>query len=305
MADAKAGAATARDNKKRLGRGLQALMGDVDGARAPETKSAPMPAGPPRTLPIDALSPNAANPRQLFDEAELESLTQSVRDRGVMQPLLVRPQGERYEIVAGERRWRAAQRAGLHEVPVVIREATPSEALELAIIENVQRSDLNAIEEAAGYLQLMEDFGHKPEVVGRLVGKSRSYVANLVRLLNLPEAVQAMVRDGTLSAGHARALLSAPDPEATARMVARTGLSVRATEELVHRLTQEPKRENAKKAAPDAVETADTRALVRRLTDRLGLTVNLAHKADESGTLTIHYSSLDQLDAVCRRLGED
>lgn len=295
------GAASAKANQKRLGRGLQALIGDVDGARTPSP--APTPSGPPRTLPIDALSPNSRNPRQVFDEAELETLTDSVRERGVMQPLLVRPSGDRYEIVAGERRWRAAQRAGLHDVPVVIRETDNSEALELAIIENVQRSDLNPIEEAAGYQQLMSEFAHKPEIVARLIGKSRSHVANLVRLLNLPDVVQTMVSEGTLSAGHARALLSAPDPEATARLVARTGMSVRATEALVQRLNTVPPMRKTEAMA--AIETADTRALVRRLSDRLGLKVDLAHKADETGTLIIHYSTLDQLDAVCRQLGED
>lgn len=285
-----------RKRKERgLGRGLSALIGE---AERPQTAGA----AAPTKLPIDKLSPNPNNPRGSFHETDLEALVQSVRDRGIMQPLLVRPLGDgRYEIVAGERRWRAAQRAGLHEVPVLIREASASEALELALIENVQRTDLNPIEEAKGYRRLMHEFGHNQEALGQLIGKSRSHVANLLRLLNLPETVRDMVEDGTLSAGHARALLGAEDPETAAKMVARMALSVRATEEFVARLDDQ--RDRPKRA--QSVETPDTRALVRRLSDRLGLKVALSHKADDSGTLTIRYSSLEQLDTVCRRLGED
>ncbi|MCF3933987.1 ParB/RepB/Spo0J family partition protein [Acuticoccus sp. M5D2P5] len=292
------------DTKKRLGRGLSALLGDVPA----EGHAAPAADRDPRRLPIDALRPNPANPRRSFHDEPLDELTQSIRERGIMQPLLVRRVEDHFEIIAGERRWRAAQRAGLHEVPVLVRDVSSGEALELAIIENVQRTDLNAIEEAMGYQRLIEEFEHKQDALAKLIGKSRSHVANTLRLLNLPPSIRASVADGSLSAGHARALIGTKNPDAIAEEVIRNGLSVRATEALVSRLNrseEEQAAKAAKKAKSATVDDANTRALVRRLSSRLGLDVNLAHNTDESGVLTIRYSSLDQLEQVCRMLGEE
>lgn len=283
------------DTKKRLGRGLSALLGDL------ETKSiATENPRDVRKIAIEALVPNPYNPRVSFGDEAMEELTESIRRHGIISPILVRHVGDHYEIIAGERRWRAAQRAGLHEVPIISRAVTEGEALELAIIENVQRADLNPIEEAQGYQRLVEEFGHKQEVLAKLIGKSRSHVANTLRLLNLPASIRACVAAGDLSAGHARALLGVPNAEAVADEVIRQGLSVRATEALVARLGKgrEPKE------PPRAVDDADTRALVKRLSDRLGLTVTINHNADESGQLTIKYSNLEQLENVCRMLGE-
>ncbi|WP_420394213.1 ParB/RepB/Spo0J family partition protein [Acuticoccus sp.] len=285
------------DTKKRLGRGLSALLGDMPPPGAAPT--APTAEGrAPSRVPIASLRRSRQNPRAAFHDDALDELTQSIRDRGIVQPLLVRPSGDGYEIIAGERRWRAAQRAGLHEVPVVVRDVTDGEALELAIIENVQRADLNPVEEAAGYQRLMAEFGHRQEDLAKIIGKSRSHVANTLRLLSLPPSIRASVADGSLTAGHARALIGRADAEALADEVMRRGLSVRATEALVAH------RERPVEAAPRVVDDADTRALVRRLSARLGLAVSLSHRADEGGTLTIRYTTLDQLDAVCRMLGE-
>ena len=202
----------------------------------PVAASSPSNDRSPKGVPIEALVPNPQNPRRVFHDEPLEELTQSIRQYGVMSPLLVRPAGDRFEIIAGERRWRAAQRAGLHTVPVIVRECSPAEALELAIIENVQRTDLNAIEEASGYQRLIDEFGHKQEALAKIIGKSRSHVANTLRLLALPPSIRASVADGTLSAGHARALIGTPNPDAIADEIIRNGLSVRATEALVARL---------------------------------------------------------------------
>ena len=287
----------AADTKKRLGRGLSALLGDVDveaATPAPEQKSA-------RTAPIEALVPNPYNPRNSFHEEPLEELAASIRTHGIIEPIVVRSVQDHFEIIAGERRWRAAQKAGLHDVPVVVRNVSAGEALELAIIENVQREGLNAVEEAGGYKRLMDEFGHRQEDLAKLIGKSRSHVANTLRLLSLPPSIRASVSEGALSAGHARALIGAPDAEALADEVIRRGLSVRATEALV--AAASAKVETARQR-PVAIENADTRALAKRLSARLGLKVALSHRADEGGTLTIKYSSLDQLDEVCKRLGE-
>jgi ParB family chromosome partitioning protein len=281
------------ETKKRLGRGLSALLGDL------ETKS--VTTEPPRDVrkvAIEAIVANRYNPRVNFTDEALEELTQSVRRHGIMNPILVRPVGDHYEIIAGERRWRAAQRAGLHEVPVVTRMVTDGEALELAIIENVQRSDLNPIEEAQGYQRLVDEFGHRQEDLARLIGKSRSHVANTLRLLNLPASIRASVASGDLTAGHARALIGAPNAEMLADQVMRHGLSVRATEQLVASLAKGPA------AKPARIDDANTRALVKRLSDRLGLTVTINHNADESGQLTIRYTSVEQLESVCRMLGD-
>lgn len=282
------------DTKKRLGRGLSALLGDM-----PPPDGMPPERGPMR-VPIDRLSRNPANPRLSFHDEPLDELARSIAERGVMQPLLVRPVDGGYQIIAGERRWRAAQKAGLHEVPVVVRHVTFGEALELAIIENVQRADLNAIEEATGYQRLIDEFGHRQEDLARIIGKSRSHVANTLRLLALPASIRASVLEGALTAGHARALIGTADPDALADEVIRNGLSVRATEALVARLA----RPSPPKAELAVRNDADTRALVKRLSTRLGLAVSLSHREDEGGTLTIRYTSLDQLDAVCRMLGE-
>ena len=289
-----------QDTKKRLGRGLSALLGDTNLPSAAGTAGTLERA--PTRVPIDRLARSDKNPRFTFGDEALEELAESIKQHGVMQPLLVRPTEDgRYMIIAGERRWRAAQKAGLHEVPVVVREATEGEALELAIIENVQRSDLNPIEEAMGYHRLMEEFRHRQEDLAKIIGKSRSHVANTLRLLNLPASIRASVAEGALTAGHARALIGTANPDAVADEVIRNGLSVRATEQLVARLA---KAAEAPKPARKPKDDADTRALVNRLSTRLGLAVNLNHKDDESGTLTIKYTSLDQLDAVCRMLGE-
>ncbi|MEM0907618.1 MAG: ParB/RepB/Spo0J family partition protein [Pseudomonadota bacterium] len=288
------------DTKKRLGKGLSALLGDIEpqlAASGPERGS--------KMVAIEALTPNPNNPRASFHDEQLDELTQSIKAHGVMQPIIVRVVGDRYEIIAGERRWRAAQRAKLHEVPALVRNVSEGEALEMAIIENVQREGLNAIEEAAGYKRLMDEFGHRQQDLAKLIGKSRSHVANTLRLLSLPPSIRASVADGSLSAGHARALIGADDAEALADEIIRRGLSVRATETLVAHAAQKAEGAGEKEALKGgAVEDANTRALVRRLSRRLGLKVGLSHNADESGTLTIRYSSLDQLDNVCRLLGE-
>lgn len=288
-----------QDTKKRLGRGLSALLGDTG---LPPAAGSPIERATNR-VPIERLIRNPQNPRITFSDESLEELSQSIRDRGIMQPLLVRPTEDgQYMIIAGERRWRAAQKAGLHEVPVVVREVTEGEALELAIIENVQRADLNPIEEAMGYQRLIAEFSHRQEDLAKIIGKSRSHVANTMRLMNLPPSIRASVADGSLTAGHARALIGTADPDAIADEIIRKGLSVRATEQLVAKLAKAGQTPEPVASMPR--EDADTRALVKRLSSRLGLAVSLNHKDDESGTLTIKYSSLDQLDAVCRMLGE-
>ena len=288
------------DTKKRLGRGLSALLGDVETGRpaAPEGSERSS-----RMVPIEALVANPYNPRSSFHEEPLDELAQSIKKHGVMQPIVVRMVHDRFEIIAGERRWRAAQRAGQHHVPVMVRNVTAGEALELALIENVQREGLNPIEEASGYQRLMGEFGHRQEDLAKLIGKSRSHVANTLRLLNLPPSIRASVADGSLTAGHARALIGAPEAESLADEVIRRGLSVRATEALVASVL---KRAEAKEEArATTVVDANTRALTKRLSARLGLAVSLSHKADESGTLSIKYSSLEQLEEVCRMLGEE
>ena len=281
--------------RPRLGRGLTDLLddaADIDAARDLEGF---------RTLPIDALRPSPNNPRRSFDDAELEELSASIGERGMVQPLVARTgEGDGYEIVVGERRWRAAQRAGLHQVPVIVRQLDDQEALELAIIENVQRSDLNAIEEANGYRQLIEAFDHTQEELAQVVGKSRSHLANMLRLLKLPEGVQALLRDGRLSAGHARPLIGRDDAEPMAREIIRKGLSVRAVESLVQRDAR---------ATPGRSKTvlkdADTKAAETELSEALGLAVEIRAGRGESGELRISYRSLDQLDDVRRRLLKD
>ena len=288
--------------EKRLGRGLAALIGDVGEESTPADHGRK-----PRRAPIENLRPNPRNPRKNFTEAELDELTASIKERGVIQPIVVRAigQGDNYEIIAGERRWRAAQRAGLHEVPVAIVEATDKQSLEFAIIENVQRADLNPIEEASGYHALVEQHHYSQEEVAQIVGKSRPHVANTLRLLKLAEPVQALVRAGKLSAGHARLLVGHGNPLLLAEMAIDEGFSVRQLEEWVR---IEPGRpgdttfDNMQKKALRAAKDADTRALERRLSDALGLSVIVDHRAS-GGTLHIKYKNLDQLDGVLRKLG--
>ena len=275
-----------------LGRGLSALIGDDVAPARGDGKST-------RTLPVAFLKPNPHQPRKRFAEGELEDLSNSIREKGVLQPILVRPvkdAADSFEIVAGERRWRAAQMAKLHDVPVVVRELSDSEALELAIVENVQRADLNAIEEAAAYHDLIDRFQYTQEKLAQTVGKSRSHVANTLRLLRLPESVKVMVREGALSAGHARTLIGAEDAEARARQIVDAALNVRQAEQ---------RSSNQKKPSPNRVleKDADTAALERDLTQRLGLAVAVHHRGDKGGELRVSYKTLEQLDEIVRRLG--
>src|SRR5690554_162981 len=260
------------DKPTRLGRGLAALIGDMaalEGARVTESASGS------KKLPVEFIIANRANPRRTFDPEQLEDLTNSIREKGVMSPLLVRPSEDPniFELIAGERRWRAAQKAGLHEVPVIVREVGDKEALELAIIENVQRADLNPLEEAMGYGQLIEQFDYTQQDLAQVIGKSRSHVANTLRLLRLPEDVHGMVASGTLTAGHARTLITVEDPAALARQIVDKGLSVREAEAL----SQQRDLPRRKPVVDVEQRDADTLALERRLADALGLSVALNH----------------------------
>ena len=299
-----------KSDKKGLGRGLNALLGDAPVADEPSA-SEPRPDEPRRELPIEFLKPNASQPRRIFDEASIEELANSIKARGLLQPILVRPLGDdKYEIVAGERRWRAAQLAALHSVPVVIREFDDQTTAEIALIENVQRVDLNPIEEARGYQRLVKEYGRTQEEIANAVGKARSHIANLIRLLKLPPQVIDAVYADDIAMGHARALLAADDPIKALKVVLDKGLSVRQTEALVR--TQfspdrkdgdEPKSDNAKSTSKKkAGGDADTRALERDLSAILGLEVSIEHNKSGAGSITIDYLSLDQLDDVCRRL---
>ena len=293
-------AAMAHEERSRLGRGLAALIGDVgdESAALERTRSQ-------RRVPIEFLRPNPRNPRRYFADAELDELAASIRERGIIQPILVRTvRGavDQYEIIAGERRWRAAQRAGTHDVPVVLLEVTDREALELAIIENVQRTDLNALEEANGYQALADEFKYGQEEIAKIVGKSRSHVTNTLRLLKLPDGVQVLIRDGKLSAGHARALLGQPDPETIAQAIVAQGLNVRQVEAIAQeRATSAGK---VAKARQRGEKDANTRALEKRLSDALGLVVTIAHRG-KGGELKIRYKTLEQLDEVIRRIERD
>jgi ParB family transcriptional regulator, chromosome partitioning protein len=285
----------------RLGRGLAALIGDmapVDAPRQLDTGSGL------RRLPVEFIIASRANPRKDFDPELLEDLTNSIREKGVMQPLLVRPSSQGpdiYELIAGERRWRAAQAAGLHEVPVIIREVDDKEALELAIIENVQRADLNPLEEALGYGQLIEQFEYTQQDLAQVIGKSRSHVANTLRLLRLPSEVQGMLERGDLTAGHARTLITAEDPLSLAQRIVSAGLSVREAEAMQQKDAEVRKRPALANGTLRPEKDADTLALEKQLSDALGLSVSLDHK-DKGGRLEIRYKTLDQLDAVCTRL---
>ncbi len=290
-------AAMADEARSRLGRGLAALIGDVgdESAALERTRSQ-------RRVPIEFLRPNPRNPRRDFAEAELDELAASIRERGIIQPILartVRGAIDQYEIVAGERRWRAAQRAGLHDVPIVLLEVSDREALELAIIENVQRADLNALEEAGSYQALADEFKYAQDDIAKIVGKSRSHVANTLRLLKLPDSVQGFIRSGKISAGHARALLGQPDPEALAQAIVAQGLSVRQAEAVVQE--RAAKTGKAAPRRPRGAKSADTLALEKRLSDALGLVVTIADRG-KGGELKIRYKTHEQLDVVIRRL---
>ena len=285
-------------SRSRLGRGLAALIGEVSAEASSER-----PRGQ-RRLPTGALRPNARNPRRVFSETELDELVASVRERGIIQPIVARSMrgaNDSYEIIAGERRWRAAQRAGLHEVPVVIIEATDAEALQIAIIENVQRADLNPLEEADGYRALMDEFHNNQEDIAKIIGKSRSHVANTLRLLKLPETVKAHIHSGKLSAGHARMLIGQPNAEQLAEDIVSRGLNVRQVEALAREAGQKHGKGNGRQPHARAEKKADVVALEKRLADTLGLVVSIDDGA-RGGTLTIRYRNHDQLDDVLRRL---
>jgi ParB family transcriptional regulator, chromosome partitioning protein len=279
-----------QEPRRGLGRGLSALIGDVAAPTRGEIPKAT------RTLPVAFLRPGKFQPRKFFGEEALTELAQSVREKGVLTPILVRPLGgDAYEIVAGERRWRAAQIAKLHDVPVVVRELADAEALELAIIENVQRADLNPIEEAAAYQELLTRFNRTQEQVAGEVGKSRSHIANSVRLLKLPDSVQALLRDGKLTAGHARTLLSASDPEAAAKAIIAGQMTVREAEQR----SETKKRPTDKHRSDPNINQLET-----SISNRLGLKVQILHKGDKGGEIRVRYSSLEQLDEVARRLSK-
>jgi len=284
------------ENRRRsLGRGLSALF---ESEREVSTESPVQRAF--KTVPVELLTPGSLQPRHRFEEDELQALAASIRENGIVQPILARPKaaGEGYEIVAGERRWRAAQLAQLHEVPIVIRVLDDRQALELSLVENIQRRDLNPIEEANGYRRLIEEFGHSAEDLARHLGRSRSHVVNMLRLLTLPAPVKAMVEEGALSAGHARALLNAPRLEALARRVVARGLSVRETERLANR-AKKPAAQGRERGAGG--KSADTLALERKLGLLLGLAVKIEEQG-EGGRLVLVYKTLEQLDGLVRRL---
>lgn len=280
--------------RQKLGRGLSALLGDE---RSPFGRA--MPSRTPNQVPVGNLRPNILQPRKRFDDAALKELADSIREKGILQPILVRPiadLAEHYEIIAGERRWRAAQMARLHDVPVLVKDISDTESLELALIENIQRSDLNAMDEARGYAKLIDDYDHSQEDVGRIVGKSRSHVANMLRLLALPETVQQMLEDGRLTAGHGRTLITASDPEALAQQIVTGKLSVRDAEALAKgRKPQETKK-------PPAQKDPNTLALEEEVYNGLGLRVSITSRSVEAGTISISYTSLDQLENICLRL---
>jgi ParB family transcriptional regulator, chromosome partitioning protein len=278
--------------KRRLGRGLAALIGDdvSEESVIQDIRSL-------RHVPVESLFPNPHNPRKSFHEEDLETLAQSIRDKGLLQPLVVRPRSDgTFEIVAGERRWRAAQRAQVHDVPVLIRELDDRETLEIAIIENVQRSDLNALEEASAYRQLLDLYAYTQQQLAEAVGKSRSHIANTMRLLTLPVSVQDMILNGDLTAGHARTLVASDDPEDLANRIIKLGLSVRETEELTRSVSTAIPKFKAKE------KDADTRALEKSMSQHIGMAVAISHKGDKGGMVTIAYKSLDQLDEITRRL---
>lgn len=299
------GAATPRKRPIGLGRGLNALLGDAV-AEAPVVArgTATIDADAVQHIEIASIKPLPGQPRRHFDEAAIAELADSIAARGVLQPVLLRraPGGGGYQLVAGERRWRAAQRAGLHHVPALVRDFDEAATYEIALVENIQRQDLSAIEEALAYRRLIEEFGHSQDALARLVGKSRSHVANLMRLLDLPDAVQALVGDGRLSMGHARALIGYGDAEALAQRVVREGLSVRSVESLV-RQSKVPSPTRA--GSSGGTRDADIVAVERHLSELLGVPVAIAYDGGGRGALTLRFATLDQLDMICQRLSGD
>ncbi|WP_150292134.1 ParB/RepB/Spo0J family partition protein [Sphingobium estronivorans] len=286
-----------------LGRGLSALLGDV----AREEPVTPTAVANPSTKAIQSIEvaliqPHPEQPRRHFDDGALQELAESIAKRGVIQPIIVRPHGGGFQIVAGERRWRAAQRAQLHRIPAIVRDFDEAETLEIALIENIQREDLNPIEEAEAYRKLIAEFHHSQEALGRLVGKSRSHVANLMRLLDLPAPVQQQVIEQKLSMGHARALIGAPDCEALARTVETKGLSVRDTEQLVRRTKMGDTASSRQRAPAPKDNDPDIVALEQHLADILGVKVAISYGTNGGGMVSLHYSTLDQLDMLCQRL---
>ena len=278
--------------KKRLGRGLAALIGDDTSEDAVVQDIRTL-----RHMPIELMRASPNNPRKYFADADLDDLAKSIRDKGLLQPIVVRPlSGGEYEIVAGERRWRAAQRAGVHDVPVLIRELNDGEALEIALIENIQRSDLNPLEEARAYGMLLEQFNYTQLQLADSVGKSRSHIANTLRLLNLPESVRSQIEQGDLTAGHARALVATDSPAELADQIIKLGLSVRQAEGLARDAIP------GRKPKPKVEKDADTKALEKTLTESLGFKVEIVHKGEAGGTMVISYKTLDQLEDICQRL---
>ncbi|MGA2941468.1 MAG: ParB/RepB/Spo0J family partition protein [Xanthobacteraceae bacterium] len=291
----------AEEARSRLGRGLASLIGDVGNESSAEQR----PQGQ-RRIPTAALRPNARNPRRIFSNDELDELATSLRERGIIQPIAVRPirgVADSYEIIAGERRWRAAQRAGLHEVPVFVIEATDAEALQLAIVENVQRSDLNPLEEAEGYRALIRDFSYSQDDVARTVGKSRSHVANLLRLQTLPDRVRDHILSGRLSAGHARALVGHHDAERLADEIVANGFNVRQVEEIARQQSNRTGKRSGKSPKNSPDKSTDTLALEKHLSNALGLVVSIDHRGD-GGVLSIRYRNLEQLDDLTGRLSK-
>lgn len=288
-----------------LGRGLSSLMDTRETAydNIEGGANTGIAAKSGKEIPIEFVVANASQPRAFFDENKAKELVDSVRSKGILQPILVRPKGKnKYEIVAGERRWRAAQAAGLHEVPVVIKELSDAEALEISIIENIQRHDLNPVEEAIGYQRLMDEFSHTQNALGKALGKSRSHIANMLRLLSLPEGVQKLMREGAISMGHARALITAENPDALARLVVKDGLSVRQTEQMAKSLKGGGEGKKSVKSGAGTGKDADTIAFENELSAAIGLKVELSSTDGESGVLKIHYSNLEQLDDISTKL---
>jgi ParB family chromosome partitioning protein len=294
--DEKTGSAAREGKRRNLGRGLNALLGsDADADAEPRSRG-------PRRVPVEAIEPSRVQPRRIFDKADLDSLTKSIREKGILQPILVRPlegQEGKYELVAGERRWLAAQAARLHEVPVVVRELDDANALEIAIIENIQRADLTPLEEAEGYQRLMDEFKHTQDALSKVVGKSRSHVANTLRLLSLPAPIKEMIDNREITAGHARTLVNAKDPEALARDIVAKGLTVRDAERATK--SGKPAKGKSGGGGGGGGKSADALALENDLTSLLGLSVSINTKG-ETGSMVINFKSLEQLDDLIQRL---
>lgn len=296
-----------KNAKNRLGRGLAALIGDIEITREQKVDNVAAVPAPDLSAPIEHVRANPNNPRRVFLDAELQDLTNSILEHGIVQPILVRTikdkdlGGAKYEIIAGERRWRAAQKAGLHNIPILVREVEDRQALEIAIIENVQRADLNSVEEALGYQQLMNEYDYTQNDLAQVIGKSRSHVANTLRLLKLPDEVLEMISAGDLSAGHARTLVTSGDPIQFARRIVKEGLSVRQAEAL-SQIPDDLETKSAKLSKSSTGKDTDILALESRLSDVLGLKVSVSFRKNGSGDVRVHYKNLEQLDEICRRL---